>query len=89
MQEVIGFIGMVMILFAFIMNQTHRWKDTSLQYDIVNAVGSLLLIIYALFLESIPFLVLNGIWALVSVRDVVVDFKEMKKPKGHVGHRRR
>jgi hypothetical protein len=87
--EAVGFTGMALILFAFVMNQFHQWKDTSLGYDLVNAVGSTMLITYALFLESIPFLVLNGVWALVSIRDVVWDLKREKKKKGHLGHKRR
>jgi lipid-A-disaccharide synthase-like uncharacterized protein len=89
MEEVIGFTGMVLILFAFIMNQTHKWKDDSLGYDLVNAVGSVLLIVYAMFLNSYPFLILNGIWALVSLRDLVLDVNRIRKKKAHVGHRRK
>ncbi|MEK6615226.1 MAG: hypothetical protein AABZ32_03810 [Bacteroidota bacterium] len=57
------------------MNQIHKWKDNYFIYDFVNFVGSALLIIYAIILKSIPFLVLNGVWALVSLRDIVTDLK--------------
>lgn len=92
--EIIGYTGMVLILFAFIMNQIHRWRDDSLKYDVVNAVGATVLIAYSFLIQSIPFLVLNGIWALVSLRDVAVDVEKLKgkrvrKPRGHVGHKRR
>ena len=92
--ESIGFVGMALILFAFLMNQFHKWRDDSLAYDVVNAVGATVLIAYAFVIGSIPFLILNGIWALVSLRDVALDVERMKgaravKRKGHVGHKRR
>lgn len=73
--EIIGASGATLILIAFILEQTHRWKDTDLKYDAVNLLGSALLIVYAVLLQSYPFLVLNGVWAIVSLRDVIVDLK--------------
>lgn len=75
MTTFIGASGATLILIAFILEQTHRWKDTDLKYDVLNLIGSILLIVYALMLGSYPFLVLNGVWALVSLRDVLVDMK--------------
>ena len=72
----IGASGACLILIGFILEQTHRIKDTSLSYDILNLIGSALLIVYALLLKSYPFLVLNGVWALVSLRDVIVDLRK-------------
>lgn len=70
---VLGVLGAAIILLAFIMNQLGRWRDTSLVYDLANVAGSILLVIYAYNLRSYPFLLLNSVWALISVRDVVVD----------------
>ena len=61
----IGFIGMAMLLFAFIMNQAHKWDDEDIIYDAFNAVGGLLMVIYAYLISSYPFLILNGIWEQV------------------------
>ena len=76
----IGIIGATLILIAFIMNQLERWHDADLIYDWFNAIGAILLILYALFLESIPFMILNSIWAAVSLRDVYIHlFRKNKK----------
>lgn len=72
---IFGAIGAFIILYAFIMNQTHRWKDTYLVYDLFNFVGSVILVTYAIILKSYPFLILNGVWGLLSLRDIFVDFK--------------
>ena len=71
----IGSTGAGLILLAFVLGQLHKWKDTYFIYDFVNLVGSVLLIWYAILLSSWPFLVLNGVWALVSLRDVVTDLR--------------
>lgn len=87
--EIIGLVGMFLILSAFILNQVHIWKDTYLKYDIFNAVGSLLLIIYSALILSYPFLILNLVWFVVSIRDVIFDVNKIEKKKTHVGHKKR
>ena len=72
----IGASGACLILVAFILEQTHKWKDTDFKYDVVNLLGSSLLIIYAFLLKSYPFFILNGVWALVSLRDVIMDLRK-------------
>jgi len=78
-QILIGTSGAVLILIAFIFNQTHRWKDDSIVYDGFNLIGSILLLAYAILLSSYPFVVLNSVWALVSLMDVFQDlYKKLK-----------
>ena len=74
----IGLTGMSLILIAFVMNQIHKWKDISLTYDIVNVIGAGLLVIYSIMIQSYPFLILNSVWTLVSLRDVFLDIKKIK-----------
>ena len=82
---VIGLFGMALILLAFIMNQFHKWHDDDLIYDVVNTFGSLLLIVYASMLHSVPFMILNGAWFIVSFRDIFLDVRVMQRNKltGH------
>ncbi len=76
--NLLGLVGAGLVLLAFILEQTHKWKDTDFKYDMLNLVGSAMLVGYAFFLSSYPFLVLNGVWALVSLRDVVVGLNKRK-----------
>lgn len=85
---ILGLIGAFLILLAFFMNQVHKWKSDSVLYDIVNIIGSLLLAYYSYVLQAWPFLVLNIIWAGVSLRELQVDAAVKKKKKGHLGHKR-
>jgi hypothetical protein len=68
---VIGSLGATIILVAFILNQLNKIKNDSLAYDLMNLIGSILLIWYAILLSSIPFLILNGVWAIISLKDIV------------------
>ena len=67
---IIGITGASLILLAFFLNQTGKWSVGNVKYDFLNGVGSLLMVIYAVLLDSIPFLILNAVWALVSLKDV-------------------
>ena len=67
----IGVIGAALILIAFSLNQTNIWKNSSFQYDLTNLVGGGVLMYYAFLLDSWPFLILNAVWTLVSLKDVL------------------
>lgn len=70
-----GTLGALFLLIAFILNQLHVWKENYLLYDLCNLVGSFLLVLYALELGSYPFAVLNIVWFSISTRDVISDIR--------------
>jgi len=77
---IFGFIGMCLILFAFLMDQMHRWNSDSRQYDLLNFIGSALMCYYAFYIPSYPFLGLNLIWSLISLKDLIKGkFSKKKK----------
>lgn len=73
---IIGALGATLILVAFILNQLNKWKKTDLSYDLVNLLGSILLIIFSLMIKAWPFVILNSVWAIISLRDVIIDLKK-------------
>lgn len=81
----IGSTGAALILIAFVLGQLHLWKDTYFSYDLLNALGSILLVIYAWQGSSWPFLVLNGVWALVSLKDCFSDLRRNERKSGSLG----
>jgi arginine exporter protein ArgO len=72
-----GIVGMLLVLIGFFGVQSHRMHQDNLSYDILNLVGSILLVIYGIAGAAWPFVVLNGVWALYSLKDVMGDL--MKK----------
>ncbi len=85
----IGIVGMACILFSFLMVQRHTWTQDDLIYDLLNAIGSILLVINAVAGGAWPFVILNTIWALYSLRDVIMvdawKWPKHKKIRRHVG----
>lgn len=79
----LGAIGATLILGLFILNDFGKLRHTNLKYDVGNFIGAALLLVYAWSLESTPFIVINAIWAVVSLRDIwkcyVGKRKELRK----------
>lgn len=69
-----GIVGAFIILVSFILNQLNKLKNDDLIYDLLNFVGSALLIVYSVFTNSPPFVVLNLVWAAVSLKDIIKKF---------------
>jgi hypothetical protein len=76
---ILGIFGAFLILLAFILEQTKIWKSEMLRYDLVNLLGSVLLIYYGIIIKGYPFVVLNSVWALVSLHDVITDIFKNRK----------
>lgn len=80
--NIIGFIGALVLMVGFIMNQLGKWEITDFEYDFINLIGAAVLSVYAWQIESYPFLVLFVVWTLFSIKDVVWDgFVNIKKGK--------
>jgi hypothetical protein len=78
---IIGLFGSAIILIFFLLEQTHKISNESIWYDGGNFIGSALLVVYAILLSSIPFLILNGVWAIFSLKDVFIDLKRLREKK--------
>ena len=74
MTTIIGILGAGITLLAFVLNQMDIWKNDNVRYDFLNLIGSSLLVLYAVLLQTYPFLVLNLVWGIVSLRDVLKYF---------------
>lgn len=75
----VGTFGMVLILGGFLLVQTHRLTVDSLAYDLLNCIGSTLLALSAWPAKLWPFIILNGVFALYSLKDVL--FSDLKGVK--------
>lgn len=75
---VLGILGAFLILIGFTMNQLGIWKTTSFSYDCINLAGGLVLVVYAFLISSLPFIILNTVWTLVALRDVILFFLRKK-----------
>ncbi|MBT3835646.1 hypothetical protein HOD05_03715 [Candidatus Woesearchaeota archaeon] len=65
---IIGLLGMLLILIAFLLDEFSKSiHHQSWQFNVLNIFGSLLLTYYAYTLNSIPFMILNGVWFVAAI----------------------
>lgn len=63
----IGFIGVFLILIAFFLNERELISTKNLWFIILNLVGASLACLASILLNYWPFIILEGVWALISV----------------------
>jgi hypothetical protein len=62
-----GFIGVTLLLLAFFLNLKDKIKTDSLSYLLLNFMGAGIACLASVLLNYIPFVILEGCWALVSL----------------------
>ena len=67
----IGALGSAILLMYFILDETHKVNSDSVSYNLGNLCGATLLLIYAYLLGSIPFMVLNAVWAAFALKKLL------------------
>ena len=66
MAQVIQIVGALIILAAFAATQLGEMETDSRLYLLLNLVGSVVLAILAVIESQIGFILLEGVWAIVS-----------------------
>jgi hypothetical protein len=65
--DYIGFAGVFILLIAFLLNLSGKISKNSLPYIIMNVLGACLACLESWLIHYIPFVILEGTWAFVSV----------------------
>jgi hypothetical protein len=71
MDQVVQVIGALMILIAYGAAQAGRWSTDALVYLWLNLVGSVILSVLAATSENWGFLLLEGVWAIVTAASLI------------------
>ena len=77
----IGYIGALVMLVGFFLNQIGKWQTDDFEYDFINLIGAAILSIYAWYMEIWPIFVLFVIWGIFSLKDIVLDIYKNLKSK--------
>lgn len=73
--EVIGTIGVSILLVAFALNLANKLKATSLMYLFLNVVGASLAGISSYLIQFWPFVVLESVWTISSLIMFIKSFR--------------
>ncbi len=65
--DLIGTIGVTMLLIAFLLNLLNKIPQSGLTYILLNCIGAGLACLASVMINYIPFVILEGTWTVVSL----------------------
>lgn len=65
--EILGILGIVMLMTAFLLNNTKKVRRFSYTYNVLNLFGAGFLAYYAFEINSLIFLVFQVLWVIFAV----------------------
>jgi len=73
--DLMGTIGVGLILFAYFLNTSRLLNSDSKMFYLLNIIGSLLACYASYLISYLPFIILEGTWALVSIYGLMKTMK--------------
>jgi hypothetical protein len=73
--DIVGFIGVTILLVAFFLNLTDKLKKDSLSYLAMNFIGAGIACFASILMNYLPFIILEGCWTVVSAFGIFTYFK--------------
>ena len=64
--DIIGFIGITILLIAYFLNLNGKLEKDSLVYLQMNFIGAGLACLASVLMKYLPFIILEGCWTIVS-----------------------
>ncbi len=71
MIQLLSVVGAILILAAYVGVQTNRLQASSLAFSLLNLAGAGFLTAVAIVEEQVGFILLEGVWSVVSLAGVV------------------
>ena len=64
--DIIGFIGVTVLLIAYFLNLNNKLEKDSMIYLQMNFIGAGLACLASVLMKYLPFIILEGCWTMVS-----------------------
>lgn len=71
----IGFVGVFLILLAYVLNIFNKLSKNSIAFILLNLVGASLACLASVLINYVPFVILEAVWALASLIALIKYFK--------------
>jgi hypothetical protein len=65
--DLVGFIGVVLIIVAYLLLQLDKLPSSSPRYSLLNAAGALLIIVSLVFKFNLSAFIVEAFWFLISM----------------------
>ena len=65
--DLLGFCGVTILLLAFLLHQLNRLSKDGWVYIVMNIIGAGLACVASYLIHYLPFVLLEGTWALASL----------------------
>lgn len=75
----IGFVGMVFVVIAYLFLQTNKYTIRSIQYQLLNLSGAILLLISLCVHFNFGSFVIEIFWIIITIYGISKNIKEKKK----------
>lgn len=72
--DVAGFVGVVLIVIAYLLLQLNKLPSSAPSYSLLNAVGALLVIVSLLFDFNLSAFLMESFWFLISLYALLKPF---------------
>jgi predicted membrane protein len=69
--QIIGFIGMLFIVYGYFLLQAHKVKHSSLKFQILNLIGAILLIISLLVHFNLGSFMIEVFWIIITIYGMI------------------
>jgi predicted membrane protein len=76
-----GFIGMLFVVVAYLFLQMNKYTIKSLQYQLLNLVGAILLLISLFVHFNLGSFIIEVFWIIITIYGIVVNLKDKKNKK--------
>ena len=75
MEQLVQIVGAILILVAYAGAQAGRLDQRSIPYLVLNLIGSAILAVLAAVEGQLGFLLLEGVWAIVSAFSLAAELR--------------
>ena len=77
--QIIGFVGMLFIVYAYLLLQIKKYTITSFSYQVLNLVGAILLLISLFVHFNLGSFIIEVFWIIITLFGMYKNLKEKKK----------
>jgi len=85
--DLAGFIGVLLIVIAYLLLQLDKLPSSSLRFSLLNAAGSLLIIVSLVFKFNVSAFLVEVFWFLISLLGLIKWFISRKRLRRNEGNR--